>query len=63
MYEVVDEKDLGRYAIITYADTIFWDSNDLDECLSIFELWDGQKTFRGVYDYQENKYIKGEDIE
>ena len=53
MLEIVDEKDLKRFAVITYEDTIFWDSDDVLECQEIFKTWDGEKSFRGIYDYEK----------
>ena len=38
MYEIVDEKDLKRFAVITFEDTIFWDSDDVLECQEIFKM-------------------------
>ena len=62
MYEIVDEKDLKRFAVITYEDTIFWDSADVLECQKIFKAWDGEKSFKGIYDYEQCKYLDEVDI-
>ena len=62
MYEIVDEKDLKRFAIITYEDTIFWDSDDVLECQEIFKIWDGEKSFKGIYDYERYMYLDEVDI-
>ena len=62
MLEIVDEKDLKRFAIITYEDLIFWDSNDVLECQMIFKTWDGEKSFKGIYDYERCMYLDEADI-
>ena len=62
MLEIVDEKDLKRFAIITYEDLIFWDSNDVLECQMIFKTWDGTKSFKGIYDYERCMYLDEVDI-
>lgn len=61
MFEIVDEKDLGRYAVIDHFDVIFWDDDSLLECQLIFDNFGGLKTFRGIYDYQENRYLTEEE--
>ena len=60
MYEIVDEKDLKRFAVITFEDTIFWDSDDVLECRRIFKVWEGQ--MKGIYDYERNMYLDEADI-
>lgn len=60
MYEVVDEKDLKRFAVITFEDTIFWDSDDVLECQKIFKTWEGE--MKGIYDYERNMYLDEADI-
>ena len=62
MLEIVDEKDLKRFAIITYEDLIFWDSDDVLECQMIFKTWDGTKSFKGIYDYERCMYLDEADI-
>ena len=62
MYEIVDEKDLKRFAVITFEDTIFWDSDDVLECQEIFKTWDGAKSFKGIYDYERCMYLDEADI-
>ena len=62
MLETVDEKNLTRFAIITYEDLIFWDSNDVLECQMIFKTWDGTKSFKGIYDYERCMYLDEADI-
>ena len=62
MLEEVDEKDLKRFAVITYEDTIFWDSDDVLECQEIFKTWDGEKSFKGIYDYERCMYLDEADI-
>lgn len=59
--EIVDEKDLKRFAIITWEDTIFWDSNDILECCEIMDVW-GKEMFKGVYDYEQSMYLDEVDI-
>lgn len=62
MYEIVDEKELKRFAVITYEDTIFWDSADILECERIFWSFGGTKTFKGIYDYKQGMYLDEVDI-
>ena len=62
MLETVDEKDLPRFAIITYEDLIFWDSDDIHECLDIFDTFEGKKSFKGIYDYERCMYLDEVDI-
>ena len=62
MLEEVDEKDLKRFAVITYEDTIFWDSDDVLECQEIFKTWDDEKSFKGIYDYERCMYLDEADI-
>ena len=59
--EIVDEKDLGRFAVIDMFDIILWDSNDVTECYN-FYLNCGKEYSKGVYDYQQNKYLDEVDI-
>lgn len=54
--EIVNEDELKRYAIIDIFDCIFFDSDDLNECLETFNIFGNE--FRGVYDYKEQKYVK-----
>ena len=60
MYEIVDEKDLKRFAVITFEDTIFWDSDDVLECQRIFKTWEGE--MKGIYDYERCMYLDEVDI-
>ena len=60
MYEIVDEKDLKRFAVITFEDTIFWDSDDVLECQRIFKTWEGE--MKGIYDYERSMYLDEADI-
>ena len=62
MLETVHEKDLKRFAIITYEDHIFWDSDDVLECQMIFNTWEGTKSFKGIYDYERCMYLDEADI-
>ena len=60
MYEIVDEKDLKRFAVITFEDIIFWDSDDVLECQEIFKMWEGE--MKGIYDYERSMYLDETDI-
>ena len=60
MYEIVDEKNLKRFAVITFEDTIFWDSDDVLECQRIFKTWEGE--MKGIYDYERCMYLDEVDI-
>ena len=60
MFEIVDEKDLKRFAVITFEDTIFWDSDDVLECQRIFKTWEGE--MKGIYDYERCMYLDEADI-
>lgn len=62
MLEIVDEKEVKRFAVITYEDIIFWDSDDVLECQRIFKTWDGAKSFKGIYDYERCMYLDEADI-
>ena len=53
-------EDLKRFAVITFEDTIFWDSDDVLECQRIFKIWEG--TMKGIYDYERNMYLDEADI-
>ena len=59
--EIVNEEDLSRFAVIDMFDIILWDSNDVLECYNFYLNW-GNKYCRGVYDYQQNKYLDETDI-
>ena len=59
--EIVDEKDLKRFALIDWLDIIFWDSNDVLECCEIRDLW-GKENFKGIYDNEQNMYLDEVDI-
>lgn len=60
MYEIVHEKDLKRFAVITFEDTIFWDSDDVLECQRIYKMWEGE--MKGIYDYEKCMYLDEADI-
>lgn len=55
--EIVNKEDLKRYAVIDLFDIIAYDSDDLEECKSFFELFGDFQIFRGIYDYKEEKYV------
>ena len=59
--EIVNEEDLCRFAVIDMFDIILWDSNDVLECYKIYLTW-GKNFCRGIYDYQQNKYLDEADI-
>lgn len=50
-----------RFAVITWEDTIIFDSDDVSECYDIYEMW-GKELMRGVYDYEQCKYLDLVDI-
>ena len=52
--EIVDEKDLKRYAVIDMFDIIIWNSDDYEQCKLFYDT----AYCKGIYDYKENKYIK-----
>lgn len=58
--EIVNEKDLCRFAVITWEDTIFWDSNDVLECQRVFLSW--KEFMKGIYDYEKSRYLDEADI-
>ena len=60
--EIVNESEIKRFAVITYVDTIFWDSDDVIECYEIFMGLGGEDVFRGVYDYKQCMYLDEVDI-
>lgn len=62
MYEIVDEKDLSRFAIITWEDLIFYDSNDILDVQEFFRALGGHDTFKGIYDYERCMYLDEVDI-
>ena len=45
-----------RFALIDHLDCIFYDSDSLDELLSIQRDL-GKDAFRGIFDYQQNIYL------
>lgn len=53
-------EDLKRFAVITFEDTIFCDSDDVLECQRIFKMWEGK--MKGIYDYERNMYLDEVDI-
>lgn len=50
-----------RFAIIDLMDCIFFDSNDIEECYEIYHRF-GKSNFRGIYDYQQDRYLDEVDI-
>ena len=58
--EIVNEKDLKRFAIIDWMDIIFWDSNNILECYNIYIMFD--KNFKGIYDFKQDRYLDEADI-
>lgn len=62
MYEIVDEKDLTRFAIITWEDLIFYDSNDVLDVQEFFRALGGHEVFKGIYDYEQCMYLDEADI-
>lgn len=42
-----------RYAVIDWLDCVFYDSNDLDKCIEVFQNWKDSAPLRGVYDYED----------
>ena len=58
--EIVNEEDLCRFAVIDMLDIILYDSNDVIECFNFDKMMGGYT--RGVYDYQQNKYLDEVDI-
>ena len=59
--EIVNEKDLKRFAVIDLFDVIFWDSNDVSECYEIYDI-NGKENFKGIYDYKQQMYLDEVDI-
>lgn len=58
--EIVNDEDLKRFAVIDIFDIILYDSDDVNEC---YEFYSFMKDYcRGVYDYQQNKYLDLVDI-
>ena len=53
-------EDLKRFAVITFEDTIFCDSDDVLECQRIFKMWEGK--MKGIYDYERSMYLDEADI-
>ena len=53
-------EDLKRFAVITFEDTIFCDSDDVLICQRIFKMWEGK--MKGIYDYERNMYLDEADI-
>lgn len=60
--EIINEKDLKRFAVITHLDLIFWDSDDVTECYDAFKSCGGEYCFKGVYDYKQCMYLDEVDI-
>ena len=50
-----------RFAVIDWMDCIFWDSDDLLECLQVFHTC-GEEFMRGVYDYEQGKYLDAANV-
>ena len=59
--EIVNEKDLKRFAVIDLFDVIFWDSDDVSECYEIYDMF-GKENFKGIYDYKQQMYLDEVDI-
>ena len=59
--EIINEEDLCRFAVIDMLDIILWDSDDVLDCYN-FYLNIGKEFCRGVYDFQQNKYLDETDI-
>ena len=54
IYGILDEEETEEYCH-TIAD-------DVLECQKIFKTWDGEKSFKGVYDYEKCRYLDEADI-
>lgn len=59
--EIVNEKDLKRFAVIDLFDIIFWDSDDVNECYDFYKTF-GEENFKGIFDYKQNMYLDIVDI-
>ena len=59
--EIVEEKDLKRFAVIDLFDVIFWDSDDVNECYDFYDTF-GKENFKGIYDYKQQMYLDEVDI-
>lgn len=59
--EIVKEDELCRFAVIDMFDIILWDSNNVLECYNFYTNI-GKEFCKGIYDYQESRYIDETDI-
>ena len=59
--EIVKQEDLSRFAVIDWMDLILFDSNDITECLNVYDSF-GKHVCKGIYDYQQNMYLDEVDI-
>lgn len=50
-----------RFALIDHLDCIFYDSDSLEEVLSVESTW-GKDMFRGIFDYEQNIYLDNCDM-
>ena len=58
--EAVKNEDLKRFAVIDWMDLILFDSNELIECLNVYNAF--KKSSKGIYDYLAGKYLDEVDI-
>ena len=59
--EIVRDEDLCRFAIIDHFDIIFYDSDDIKALYTIYINF-GKHLFRGIYDYEQDRYLDEADI-
>ena len=59
--EIVKEEELCRFAVIDMFDIILWDSNNVLECYN-FYINIGKEFCKGIYDYQNSRYLDEIDI-
>ena len=59
--EIVKDEDLCRFAIIDHFDIIFYDSNNVKELYNMYHTF-GKENFRGIYDYEQDRYLDETDI-
>lgn len=50
-----------RFAIIDLMDCVFFDSDDIEEIYDIYSRF-GKDNFRGIYDYEQDRYLDLVDI-
>lgn len=58
--EIINEKDLKRYAVISWEDIILFDSDDLLSCHFVYMMNEGYT--KGIYDYKINKYLDIDEV-